>query len=93
LIEGFSQFGATILAIGIPIACVFGAAWLTDEANKRFFPVAPDEERGCLLQCVIFLSILAILCLLFLRPAHILHSYTCRSAENYADCMDPPPDD
>lgn len=77
------------------LALIALAAWLADKTLARFYPEPSDpraawKEPGCLVMVLAWAFYLVLLLALFYPSLEMLERYSCRSAANYQDCMDPP---
>lgn len=98
MIRGLGEFGAGLIAAFGWLAILFAAGWITDRVLGRLYPppadpYLPHRSPGNLVSFAIFISLLLLLGLLFGPALHVLKSYSCRSADDYELCMDPPASD
>lgn len=91
MIDWLGEFGASLLATFLPFGLFVAAAWLGHAIQRRIDPhERMSDNAGCALMGVFTLLFFLLLAAIFGPSLHILESYSCRSADDYDLCMNPP---
>ena len=90
MIQALGEFGASLLAVALYIVLFFGGLWPAFQLADRLDRAGRLNVPGWCAVIALGIASLLALALLFGPAIHILESYSCRSADDYASCMDPP---
>lgn len=90
MIEGLGEFGAGVLSVVAMCAIMVASLWAALKISELLLPKHASENLGCFVVLSIAAVIFALLALVFGPAIEMLESYSCRHAEDYELCMDPP---
>ena len=85
-----AEFGAALLALILNVALFVGGLWPAFALADRLEKSGPLDRGGWAAVILLGMAGVILLTLLFGPAIHVLESYSCRSAADYAECMDPP---
>jgi hypothetical protein len=88
-VQQLGEFGADVLRIVGLVTIFCGCIWAAVKIVDKFWPNL-GENAGCFVTAAIWAALFAAAIAVFGPALHLLQSYSCRSANSFEDCMDPP---